>query len=197
MGFRFRFTVVICYGVCSRDHESDKFVGVEMSSKNDLFRTINARSPSIVEQLITGWGSLQFSEYVNDLLKDAQKGTRPELKEDVISALSELRAEHDREFPQYTVQAEELVVERLEQTPYFQTINARFPRIARRLVATWGHAAFGEYINDLLNDNRAGRQGFPEEIMLALFKLSEEHDKEFPQFVLKITDIWSLTNKIY
>ena len=33
--------------------------------------------------------------------------------------------------------------------------------------------------------------------MLALFKLSEEHDKEFPQYVLKITDIWSLTNKIY
>ena len=167
-----------------------------MSNKNDLFRTINARSPGIVEQLIIGWGSLQFSEYVNDMLKDAQGGARPELNEEVISALSELRAEHDREFPQYVVQAEDLVVERLEQTPYFQTINARFPRIARRLVATWGHAAFGEYMNGLLNDNRIGRQGFPEEIMLALFKLSEEHDKEFPQFVLKTTDIWSLTNKM-
>ncbi len=168
-----------------------------MASKNNLFRTINARSPSVVEQLITGWGSLQFSECVSDLLKDAQKGTRPELKKEVVSALAELRAMHDREFPQYAVVAEERVVERLEQMPYFQTINARFPRIARRLVATWGHAAFGEYINNLLNDNRAGRQGFPEEIMLALFKLSEEHDKEFPQYVLKITDIWSLTNKIY
>ena len=35
MGFRFRFTVVICYAVCSREHESDKFVEVEMASKND------------------------------------------------------------------------------------------------------------------------------------------------------------------
>ena len=168
-----------------------------MSSKNDLFRTINARSPGIVEQLITGWGSLQFSEYVNDLLKDAQRSAKPQLKEDVISALAALRAEHDREFPQFAILTEDLVVERLEQTPYFQTVNAKFPRIARRLVATWGHAAFGEYINDLLNDNRAGRQGFPEDIMLALFKLSEEHDKEFPEYVLRITDIWSLTNKIY
>ena len=62
-----------------------------MSSKNDLFRTINARSPGIVEQLITGWGSLQFSEYVNDLLKDAQRSAKPQLKEDVISALAALR----------------------------------------------------------------------------------------------------------
>ena len=168
-----------------------------MSSKNDLFRTIYARSPSIVEQLISGWGSLQFSECVNDLLRAAQKGARPELKQDVVSALSELRAMHDREFPQCVVLAEEVVVEQLEQMPHFQAIKARFPRIARRLVATWGHGAFGEYINDLLNDNRVGRQGFPEEIMLALFKLSEEHDREFPQYVLKITDIWSLTNKIY
>jgi hypothetical protein len=197
MGFRFRFTVVICYAVCSREHESDKFVEVEMASKNDLFRTINARSPSIVEQLITGWGSLQFSEYVSDLLKEAQRGTKLELKEEVISALSELRAEHDREFPKYAILAEELIVERLEQSPNFQVINTRFPRIARRLVATWGHATFGEYINDLLNDKRVGRQGFPEGIMRALFKLSEEHDKEFPEFVLNVTDIWSLTNKIY
>ena len=197
MGFRFRFTVVISYVACSRDHESDKFVGVEMTSRNDLVRTMLATSVTIGISVCTGWGSLQFSEYVNDVLKDAQRGAKPELKEEVISALSELRAEHDREFPQYAIQSEERIVERLEESPYFQTINARFPRIARRLVATWGHVAFGEYINDLLNDNRAGRQGFPEEIMLALFKLSEEHDKEFPQYVLNITDIWSLANKIY
>ena len=62
-----------------------------MSSKNDLFRIINARSPSIVEQLIAGWGSLQFSEYVSDLLKDAQKSAKPQLKEEVISDLTALR----------------------------------------------------------------------------------------------------------
>jgi len=49
----------------------------------------------------------------------------------------------------------------------------------------------------LINDKRDGRrQGFPEDVMVALFRLMQEHDKQFPQFVLKITDIWSLTNKM-
>lgn len=170
---------------------------MDMLSKNDLFRRINTRFPMVVERLITLWGSPDLVEYINNLMTGAKGGPSAELSEDVRFALASLKAEHDREFPRYAVRQAVLDEGVLAQNAEFKLINTRFPRIGQRILATWGQASFCEYVNELMNDKRDGRrQGFPEEIMLALFRLMQEHDKQFPQFVLKITDIWSLTNKI-
>ena len=166
-------------------------------NKNELFRAINKCSPDVVERLITHWGTLQLSEYLSDLLGAVRSGARPEFTDDVIHALTSLGAEHDREFPQYAIQTETVSAGQLEQIEYFKTINSRFPRIGRRLTSSWGHSTFTAYVNELLNDTRAGRQGFPEAVMLALFKLMEEHDKAFPQYVIKVSDLWSVDNKLF
>lgn len=72
-----------------------------MLSKNDLFRSINTRSPDIVERLITLWGGPDLGAYISDMLSCANG--KPELREDIRLALSSLKAEHDREFPQFCV----------------------------------------------------------------------------------------------
>ena len=168
-----------------------------MANKNDLLRRINTRSPQIVERVITLWGSLELGAYINDLLSDAKGGAVPELSADIRAALSALKVEHDAEFPQHCTQPTTVDAGVLAENVEFKLVNAKFPRIGQRLVATWGQASFCEYANDLINDKRDGRrQGFPEDVMVALFRLMQEHDKQFPQFVLKITDIWSLTNKM-
>jgi len=170
-------------------------MGASMLSKNDLFRSINTRSPDIVERLITLWGGPDLGAYISDMLSGANG--KPELREDIRLALSSLKAEHDREFPQFSVRPATVDGGVLAENAEFMLVNSRFPRIGQRILATWGHSTFCDYVNELMNDKREGRrQGFPEDIMLALFRLMQQHDKEFPQFVLKITDIWTLTNKI-
>lgn len=164
-----------------------------MPSKNEEFRVINRHFPEMAERIITVWGSAALSEYLNDLLLDERDHSGRKLDQEITSALSGLQAEHDREFPKYALQAG-ACSEKCQQNEHFKTICVRFPHIGRRLQAKWGRPAFGEYIHELLNDSRAGRQGFPEEVMLALFKLMEVHDKEYPQFVKKLTDIWMLGN---
>jgi hypothetical protein len=49
-----------------------------------------------------------------------------------------------------------------------------------------------------MNDTRDGaRQGFPEDVALALFKLLQKHEREFPQYVKPVGEIWSQNNRIY
>ncbi|MDP3540195.1 MAG: hypothetical protein Q8S26_15985 [Azonexus sp.] len=164
-----------------------------MPSKNEQFRVINTHFPDMVERIITLWGSAELSEFINGLLLDERDHAGRKLEQEITSALSGLQAEHDREFPKHALQAG-TCSEKCLDNEHFKTINARFPRIGRQLQAKWGRPAFSEYVHDLLNDSRTGRQGFPEEAMLALFKLMEVHDKEYPQYVKKITDIWTLGN---
>ena len=168
-----------------------------MANKNDLLRRINARAPQVVERVINLWDSPGLGVYINDLLSGTKSGTVPELSADIKAALSALKVEHDAEFPQHCTQPTTVDTGVLAENVEFKLVNARFPRIGQRIVATWGQASFCEYANDLINDKRDGRrQGFPEDVMIALFRLMREHDKQFPQFVLKISDIWSLTNKM-
>ena len=168
-----------------------------MANKNDLLRRINTHSPQVVERVITLWGSTELVAYINDFLSGGKGGTVPELSADIRAALLALRTEHEVEFPQYCIPPASADVGILAENVDFNLVNARFPRIGQRILATWGQTSFCEYVNDLMNDKRDGcRQGFPEEVMFALFRLMQEHDKQFPQFVLKITDIWSLTNKM-
>ena len=164
-------------------------------NKNELFRRINARSPQVVERLITKWGSPDLSGYISDLLSGASGNL--ELTEDVRFALSSLKAEHDSEFPQFCFRPATDEAGIFAENAEFMLVNSRFPRIGKQILATWGRSSFCDYVNELMNDKRDGRrQGFPEDVMMALFRLMQQHDKQFPQYVLKITDIWTLTNKI-
>ncbi len=166
-----------------------------MLSKNDLFRTVNARFPDIVERLISLWGGPDLGAYIQDALTGAN--ARPDLTGDVRLALSGLKVEHDREFPQFGMLPPVVEAGMLADNAEFILVNSRFPRIGQQILANWGRSSFCEYVNELLNDKRDGRrQGFPEEIMLALFRLMQQHDREFPQYVLKVTDIWTLANKM-
>ena len=166
-----------------------------MLNKNELFRRLNTRSPEVVERLIVLWGSGDLVAYINELMSNSKGGVAA--TDDFRFVLSSLKAEHEREFPHHAAPMPEIKENVLAQNAEFNTVNSRFPRIGQRIMATWGSAKFCEYTNELMNDKREGhRQGFPEDVVVALFRLMQEHDKQFPQFVLKITDIWSLTNKM-
>ncbi len=163
-----------------------------MNNKTELYRKINAIRPDIVERLISLWGSKEFGDYVGRLFRIAVE-TRVPLRADLEAAIAGLVEEHRREFPQFDASTEVNEQTGLEQNPNFQAINGRFPHIARRIRTTWGSRGFGEYLNDLFNDTRSGtRQGFPPDILMALFKIQCDHDQEYPQFASIIRDIWSV-----
>jgi hypothetical protein len=154
---------------------------------------INGRFPQLVETLINKWGSPDLTIHINDFLSDASAGLQPDATGEITAALASLKAEHDQEYPHHASQADPGMVQKLTETEKFQKINSRFPHIGRRLMVRWGHASLHPYINELMNDHRGGRQGFPEGIALALFELLHEHDREFPRLVPKDTDIWSVS----
>jgi len=83
----------------------------------------------------------------------------------------------------------------IRETIYFQCVNARFPRIGRILFDLWSTEGFSPYVNRLMHDSRDGeRQGFPNDVAVALFKLMQQHDEEYPQHALSVTDIWTSTD---
>ncbi len=64
----------------------------------------------------------------------------------------------------------------LKENPHFQIIQSAYPHIADKLEMFWGHLDFVRYVDKLTYDTRdGGRQGFPSEIFMALFSLSEDH----------------------
>jgi hypothetical protein len=40
-----------------------------------------------------------------------------------------------------------------------------FPRIAKQVVAHWGHKEFEKYASELIIDNRGDRRGLPKEVL--------------------------------
>lgn len=79
----------------------------------------------------------------------------------------------------------------LYENKEFKLVNDRFPHISEALELLWGTKEYAAYIYKLLTDTRDGkRNGFPHEVADALFKLSNFHNDEFPEFVVTI-DIWS------
>ena len=76
----------------------------------------------------------------------------------------------------------------------FTVINERFPHIGEKIAGQWGGYGLSPYINHLLTDTRNGtRQGFPKEVAIGLFRLLQLHDERYPQWAMKVTDIWSLS----
>lgn len=46
-----------------------------------------------------------------------------------------------------------------------------YPRIVERIVQLWGHAEIEAYFQELMLDERGGRQGFPQEILMEILNL--------------------------
>jgi hypothetical protein len=81
----------------------------------------------------------------------------------------------------------------LENNTSFQVINSAFPHIGKKLDFLWGHKEFHTLMEDLQQEKRGvQRQGFPPTVLTALFSLASDHDREFPNLVVKVTDIWRL-----
>lgn len=72
-------------------------------------------------------------------------------------------------------------------------IHAFSPRIGKALELFWGDRDFPPYINKLLADDFPGgkqRQGFPIDVLGALIKLQDLHDKVYPNLAIDNPDDW-------
>jgi hypothetical protein len=71
----------------------------------------------------------------------------------------------------------------IEENSMFKVIDDAFPHIGKAILAFWGHHDFHEYMDTLQHQKRDGkpRAGFPLNIMLAIFNLTSEHEKMFPE----------------
>lgn len=164
-----------------------------MPVKFELLRAVNIHAPDVVEKVIAFWGTADLHFYVNEALRVHGES----LPEAAKNALAKIVADHAEEFPQHsaTADATRQVPPDLAANESFQIVNNRFSRIGRRLAELWGHDGCTDYINDLLNDTRGGRQGFPPDVAIALFRLESAHDAAFPHLVKPSSDIWSTFNK--
>lgn len=162
-------------------------------AKNDLFRKINASFPAIVEKAITQWGTPELDVYLLDLVNGQLVRRREGMTDELLVAISSLKAEHDREFPQFAGAGHAEALHLLDDNEHFRVVNQQFPHIGRRLKAVWGQETFSPYLDTLFNDNRDGhRHGFPEPVMLALFRLVKMHELEYPQFNRPAGDFWTV-----
>ena len=57
-----------------------------------------------------------------------------------------------------------------------QGIAQRYPHILARIADLWGSAALDAYLDNLMLDNRGGRQGFPPDVATEIFRLISVHD---------------------
>lgn len=161
-------------------------------NKIDLYRQINASRPDIVERLISLWGSSELRGYVDELL-DTPVADPRHLPDELAEVVIRLAGEHRKEFPQFGEALDAQLNSSLDQSDSYKTIDARFPRIAKRLRLAWGSKEFRHYVDQLLNDTRGGkRQGFPPEVLFALHKIIEEHDRQNPDCAVVMRDVWSI-----
>ena len=58
---------------------------------------------------------------------------------------------------------------------YPQNAEVRFPRIVARINDLWGEPELDDYLDDLMISDREGRQGFPPEVAVELFRLIAVH----------------------
>lgn len=60
---------------------------------------------------------------------------------------------------------------------YPHVLDARFRRVFERILELWGSAEFDDYISSLFINDSGSRQGFPEDAMTEIFRLSQAHDE--------------------
>lgn len=79
----------------------------------------------------------------------------------------------------------------IQRNQNFVQVNEAFPHIGKAIALFWGHPEFYEFSEGLQHQQDGKRrEGFPANILTALFNLTSEHDKMFPELVPKKTDIW-------
>ncbi|KAB2928706.1 MAG: hypothetical protein F9K30_00695 [Dechloromonas sp.] len=58
---------------------------------------------------------------------------------------------------------------------YPARLEAAFPRILAKVVMLWGSPALDAYLNELMVSERHDRQGFPDDVAMEIFHLSNIH----------------------
>jgi hypothetical protein len=64
------------------------------------------------------------------------------------------------------------------------------PNIGKNIKQMWGTVGLHHYLNSVIFDERGGRQGFPEDIASALFRIYEAHKSLVPE--KSGGDIWDV-----
>jgi len=155
------------------------------------FKTINGRFPHIGNRLQGLWGKDGFADLVRNMSdQSVGEGLPNEIKQCLKNLLSlhdaEFKKEEDKPLP--TPAGTDPA-----SNEHIKLITDQYPRVGEQLLSKWGTAAFPSYVNSLMNDSRGGtRAGFSESAATALFRLLMQHDNVFPEFELKVNDIWSL-----
>jgi hypothetical protein len=78
----------------------------------------------------------------------------------------------------------------VEEHPFI-IIEREYPRVAKAIEMTWGHRELDDYLQKLIISDRGGRDGFPQQVLAALMKLSKQHASQFnffPAEGVKATD---------
>lgn len=79
----------------------------------------------------------------------------------------------------------------IQENQNFELVNVTFPHIGKAILVFWGHPEFYEYMEGLQQEKEGKlRVGFPPKILTALFDLTSEHDKMFPEMAPKKPDFW-------
>lgn len=160
------------------------------------FQMINQRFPHIGTKLRTLWGQPGIDAYFKVWLNETGGSSCLGFPKDVINALQELRATHEKSFAGESAAPLFSVATELAGNENFSIVDERFPHIGKKLAVMWGSHVFSGFINGLFHDSRGGtRKGFPKEVSVALFRLMQEHDRLFPELAYRAQDIWSLNNR--
>jgi len=159
--------------------------------KLPLLRQLHQQAPTLAENIIARWGSSDLDGYIAGLLV-IPPPAKLRITSESLTALAALREIHSAEFPQFSALTIPAIINQLAGNVHFKVINDRLPHIGDHLVANWGHATFYKFLEDLFVDTRGGkRKGFPEEVGLAIFRLSQQHDDAFPKLIAGNREIWS------
>ncbi len=63
---------------------------------------------------------------------------------------------------------------------YPNKTDEQFPHIVEKIANLWGTVGMPRYFNELLFNDRGARQGFPPEIMVEIFAVSNYYDSHQP-----------------
>ena len=69
-------------------------------------------------------------------------------------------------------------------------VHELYPRIGEKIRQLWGSIDLNHYLNSIIFDDRGGRQGFPEHVANALFRVYENHGSLVRE--TKKGDIWDV-----
>jgi hypothetical protein len=69
-------------------------------------------------------------------------------------------------------------------------VHELYPRIGEKIKQLWGSSELNRYLNSIIFDERGGRQGFPEHIANALFRVHENHSSLVRE--IHKGDIWDV-----